>query len=782
MRGSKAWWIIALASVCFILLGGGFMGIKRADDVVTSSTIQRAGTWKVKGSGKMGERAVLSLKARIDSATLAGHTNSMVLYVSDQKVDSSRLINKDLVFQTENGTVSHWYARSGWRLLYSPDYGAADEGGSPYSVIGGKAYQFVFDVTDLIKKDGTAQIKIENNLWDRYGKSLVIGDMKLEFLSLDDFNARFGPWLPSESDGELKIITPKKEEPIDYRLEVLPNGSLEVEFQSLRLKVNSLFSSPEGVWYSDNFLTEGEESGEISGQCQEYRVIRRVIKGPGRIDIKDEITNLTREDVGIIIKNQVTTFTGDAQSFKPEKLYLQGIKMPAGQGETSQPANPTVFWTYKDMGVGLVPVDDVYRVHSSLYYYGDTAGISDSSFVIGSGGTYEMKWSIYLVPSHDYYDFINNVRRDLGVNFTIDGFSAFFRVGKTPMEYLKWLDVTGVKYPLSMISGAYKDGTSQLAHGSAFLNQSGTYRGALKNAIRLLSTRPDIYPLVYFHAQICTEDGAQEKYKDSRVLFLQGNQASYSSGLPLFYATLENSYGRELLKYADVVMDELGASGIYWDEMSYSRYPYTYDTWDGHSGDIDPDTLQLVRKKGHVALLTQPFKEAFIKRVQEKGGLLIANSAPVTDTMTKFHIPRFIETGSMNNLTRAHLSSPIGLGDHLSEKRPEDVYQGVLEHLKYGCIYYCYNQVPDTSDNILKRMYPITPIEIHEGYILGEERIITSISGVYGWDDDSKLTVYYYNRSGRPEKRAFKTLNQDGKTYVEVILEGGECAIIERGE
>jgi len=46
-------------------------------------------------------------------------------------------------------------------------------------------------------------------------------------------------------------------------------------------------------------------------------------------------------------------------------------------------------------------------------------------------------------------------------------------------------------------------------------------------------------------------------------------------------------------------------------------------------------------------------------------------------------------------------------------------------------------------------MFPITPMELHEGYIIGKERIVTNRSGLFGWGDNSKHEVHVFNEEGK---------------------------------
>jgi len=142
----------------------------------------------------------------------------------------------------------------------------------------------------------------------------------------------------------------------------------------------------------------------------------------------------------------------------------------------------------------------------------------------------------------------------------------------------------------------------------------------------------------------------------------------------------------------------------------------------------------------------------------------------------------FVETGTFTRCRRAHLYSPIALGDHLTERSERDAYQQMLAALNYGCVYHWYNDVTviPTHHHLTRYMFPITPIELHEGYLLGEERIVTNRSGLFGWGDDSAHEVHVFNADGI-EVEGFDAplVTRDGKTYTELrIAEDWSAAII----
>ena len=178
----------------------------------------------------------------------------------------------------------------------------------------------------------------------------------------------------------------------------------------------------------------------------------------------------------------------------------------------------------------------------------------------------------------------------------------------------------------------------------------------------------------------------------------------------------------------DLILDEIGADGVYWDELEYSAYRYHYgEPWDGCSADIDQKSMKIARLKSSVTLLSQPWRVALAKKILARGPL-VGNGQPHTRTMAALHFPRFVETGSPSNCAEAQLHSPIALGDHLTERSEVDAYRNMLGALDYGCLYHWYNDltVMPTHPTLTAHMYPITPMELHEGYMIGRERIITT--------------------------------------------------------
>jgi hypothetical protein len=78
-------------------------------------------------------------------------------------------------------------------------------------------------------------------------------------------------------------------------------------------------------------------------------------------------------------------------------------------------------------------------------------------------------------------------------------------------------------------------------------------------------------------------------------------------------------------------------------------------------------------------------------------------------------------------------------------------------------------------------MFPCTPLELHEGYILAQERILTNTSGNFGWGDDAEFEVYVYGPDGREvEDFAAPVVEREGARYVQLRLPRDYMAAIVR--
>jgi len=505
---------------------------------------------------------------------------------------------------------------------------------------------------------------------------------------------------------ELAEYIPSLPEKVNFQVRFTKGGGFFIQYYTDSLAVHSYFSKPDGEWNvlttddsKSNWVKSIDQTGltVIAGNNR-FSLTRKITLLYNRLDIEDSYFNSTDSLLGLIIHHKAIIDTS-----KVDRLWLAGVERKKHFGGTTRSDNPTTFFTTRNIGIGILPVDDVLRTHIVNYAKNNRFGIEDRGFALPAGYRRTTRWSIYLVPDKDYYSFINAVRRDWNVNFTIQG-------------------------------------------GFVFMNTSSCEKA--------IQETPAEQTLVYFHAFISTGKEAASEYDKNRMVSETGELQSYPYryDMPLFVPTENNQYGAALENYFDIAFDSIDADGIYWDEMAYSKTPYTYNPqqWDSCSVLMDLYKHKIVKKRSHLSLLVQKFKIEKIKYILNRGKALVGNTHPATQSMMQFHFPRFVETAKLSYLSRAHLFSPIGLGDRLQPRTEQDIIEQIRQHLLHGCLYYYYRyDIPLSHPNLTRYMYPFTPIELHEGVLIGEERILAAKSGIFGWGDESEAEVHVFNSEGR---------------------------------
>jgi hypothetical protein len=707
-----------------------------------------------------GQDAVLSLRARLNTPTPAGWSPRMGLKINGMPLDGKRFINKETVMETNSGIKSSMTAGNRFYLWYAPDFDSADKDPN-YGLKGAKATLYELKVTGLLKP-GKNTLEIEHFAQGSQNSDLCAASGSVEFRPIIKPRVKLGP--PA---GRIPVCAPSPVVKLKYNVAKLPNGDIALTVGNSKYVIESQYSTPMPAW--------------VKSSNKYFTVSREIEKKSECIIVKDTYVNLTNENLPLMHRHTV-------QIPGLKKTWLAGLSHEGASAFSSSSENPTTLGLSDGGGLGLCPLDDVFRVHTSNFVKGKTLGLADNTLVLTPGEKYTAEWAIVPESTPDYFAFINTLRRLMGVNFKIDGTWTFTNftpddsgsmssaqiLATVKNKSLKWF-CSARPYP------TYK--TLDMSQGPFWRQLDHSYEKS--EVARFKKVSPKTETLIYYHAFLdpLLEDAA--KYKDDAMLQGDGKQVFYA-GLdfaPLFIPTEQNLWGREIARNVDFSMNDLGYEGIYWDEFETSQCAYHYGKpWDGASADIDPVTMQIARLKSSIPLITQAWRVALAKKIMSKGPL-IGNGAPWTRTTTDLHFPRFTETGSISECTLTHLYTPIALGDHLTERNELDCYNDMLAALNYGCVYYWY-----TSNTTIKYptltsyMFPITPVEIHEGYIIGTDRIITNRSGLYGWGDKSKHEVHVFNDKGR-EVPGFNapTVVRSGKTFTELrIGEGWSAAVLRK--
>jgi hypothetical protein len=242
----------------------------------------------------------------------------------------------------------------------------------------------------------------------------------------------------------------------------------------------------------------------------------------------------------------------------------------------------------------------------------------------------------------------------------------------------------------------------------------------------------------------------------------------------MVYPTLTNHWNQVMKQRIKFLLDDVGFDGVYIDQFAITGTEsrtdtYTYNQWDGATVNIDPQTGKIAREYTDITYLSKAARTQWIDEVLKRGKLVVVNGDPVLTGMQSLPIMRFMETGNYdvsqpgapegNNLYKGQLSTPIGLGYQWTPKAQAGgaklFNRSVIANLKYGMLYYYYTtRFPATGPlggefGPVKNMFPLTPVKLGEGFIIGKERIITCVSRSFLWPHSQKPKVLLFDESGR---------------------------------
>ncbi|HID06354.1 MAG TPA: hypothetical protein EYP10_04315 [Armatimonadetes bacterium] len=261
----------------------------------------------------------------------------------------------------------------------------------------------------------------------------------------------------------------------------------------------------------------------------------------------------------------------------------------------------------------------------------------------------------------------------------------------------------------------------------------------------------------------------------------------------MVYPALDNYWHQQMLDKIRFVLDDVGMDGCYIDQFSMAygyRDRFTYDRWDGCTVDVDENTGKVIRKYAELAIISAPARKQWVQEILQRGKIVVANSMPAVMELQSLPIFRFMETQGYDPMrdppgrfvmVKGHLASPIGLGYQWGYQLPGAPWVGkpkgarffmrtVIAHLRYGLLYYYYGASFPASGEYggeygpLKHMFPLTPVELGEGYIIGEERIITCVSGEFVWSGNRAPTIRCFDERGR-EREPRVNVKRIGEAY-----------------
>lgn len=744
---------------------------------------------------------LLEVTARLHFRGLAGSNFFMKLALNGRKIRAARsrrvvrLVNKPVVSPVAPGLPASWCGAA-WRLIYAPDFEVGRK--APYYE--GDPYTFVLDVTDLVNPAAENRLDITNTArrltgWNEPEGNLVLGKLTVHT------QPGTSPTMQETAVLEPVVNTGQPAAgPAAYRGELLAGGGFAIEAGAKHWEFASAFSFPEAglnrlvpaaepdrsgqpAW-QPRVHSEGD-GGQVLAEGPHYRLQRRVRFTPRKVEVADSLTNLSREaTLGLLVRHEVGIDEPDEVAVR-----LAGNPDPALTDYYSPP-NPSVHLAAGDHALGLLCEDDVFRNQARLFCTAEpsVAGLCTEMLFLPAGGTYTLRWSVYPVAGRDYFDFVNLVRDDWGSNVTVDGAWTFFSADAIlamPTEMIREkLERLGIRYACSW--GGWvdpKQDRARIGFGAGVMDDYWSdYRRRLREAAaRLREAAPGIKVLVYYDSQRDTSEGGVEQFHDSWLTDAKGSQLFTDWGGRFsrtwsVVATRDNAFGQAMLSVADRYLDEIDADGLYWDEMecvAYGTPLMTYNAADGHSCLLDLEQYAIQRPIGITTLLGEAHRLAVIERVRKRGGTIMGNGPPNTRAILATGVPRMVEVQHNDYWCyEGNFGTPLGYMS--SDLDFANVTRGIrLACLPVGTSF-------QYEHEISRYLFPFTPIEIYQGYLLGEERIITLHSGSYGWPGQRCLVVVHHfdhqgKRSGTDDPTA---IGEEARTHI--ALNGEEAVVLER--
>jgi hypothetical protein len=795
---------------------------------------------------------VLRIQARMDLPPNSGWSALLELEINGRKVNRTagdlrnsppRVLNRDLLWKPSGMESEEIVMRDTLlNMVFAPDFKQYDQ---RLKHEGEEAFWFVLNVSDLLSADHANVVKLNNIAQPAWyeGKNLpiVLGDVSVGYLPVS--------YQAAVQKALARPLPAGKSVSVEGCQVVLtPGGGMAVQVGKEYYVLETSFTWPDGAlnWLACPDRSLGatppewhivkadlnSEGGQVVAEGKFYRLTRDLTFDGPRVQVADKIDNLTPNDLGIEVSYDL--------SAGADVVYLGGDPVATYQDIVS--CNPTLFVGQTKSGLGWLAEDDLLRAQLRMRQSGGHTVMYTNNLGLAPKASTIFEWTLYPRQSADYWDFINQVRRDWNVNFTIEGPFLFFgqasSVSQESVESIRarikdqhvklatlhpW---TNYQYPYDrekhkawwkvaeakirqvdptikcllmmeppLESRVHMDKVEQDPYcDSVALNPDGKPAYDLEYSPAYV-TKGDFaagYRLVWRYPMISPEDAGKTDLTPSPLAAQHPSVADIVAGGFNFKPApvVTNTWMKYLDYDVDFAMKECGADGMYIDCFSYgfsrSWARFTYDRWDGHTVDLDPRTHKITRKYADLSLLSAPGQERIIRRIQAAGGTIVANTEPGTKNMRAVRLNRFVETGGgAHDDYSTHLYTPIALGMPMgsmpqNQRNAKGFIADVVLNLKHGALYYYYTIPLGFDYGCINRMFPFTPRELHAGWLVGEERIITSVPGEFGWADMSKARVYHYNLEGKETKPAAQPETVDKANVWRIQLQPGEIVILER--
>lgn len=793
---------------------------------------------------KKGELPVIRFKAYLKTSKFAGWSQYMHVDLNGKPLGGdvdgakARLLNRDRLMTSTIGSESP-FRNNALLTFFGP---AGDEVDPRITSDRQEGYWYLLDVSDVANKVITGwDDRIESQEPNKLSitstyhkltngdtadcKEFVVENLEAGYISSGDVLSLRGTSLihmypasgPSISAGD-GVLTIDK------------SGALELKVGSESYFFTGDYSYPgkDGIAYnsigiprpsaSDWKVTVKGKSSKLTaiGVWKDYSVVRTIVPEHGRFKVCDKITNKTAKPLGMQIRyNAITN-----NEFNGKNAYLCGSSTLTATDNCA--TNPSVFLQQPGSSMGMVVEDTLFRLQMEVVRRDNSVEYATRHFGLAPKKSYTLEWAIYPSKDTDFWSFVNRVRKDWNVNYTIVGPCPFGDENIVPGR-------KGVMYPMNPWWDFEKN---QALDAEA-------YKALIQPKVKkLLAAQPYAIPMAMLDTNLVPYDtresngkipagtlGLPDSIRTGYGVECDKEQTEYIKKTPWWDSVVKTADGRAVidtyyapapycdlmvypapgnyqLKYMlhqiDYSMDVIGLRGIYMDQFNIGikiEQPGRpdYSKWDGHTVNLKPNG-DIEKMYTDVTYVGAPARAEIIKRVRSKGGVVMTNGHPVDRETASLGVQAVAETEwdlsspedllswneppYMPAIAEGQLSSPISLGirpgrfgEFGKEHWAEIMQKWVITCLKSGTVYYYYAFTIPTSGpgageyGIINHMFPFTPVELHSGWLVGKERILTAKSGSFFWDHSEKPIVLAFDLKGYGIKPAKLEMTQKGNGW-----------------
>ncbi|MBM3476440.1 MAG: hypothetical protein FJX75_24475, partial [Armatimonadetes bacterium] len=391
-------------------------------------------------------------QARLHTERPAGWNNYLALVLNGTQVDHKtpegwpRALNREPLFAT---TYPNWpqvqlvESRAGLPCLQVFFGPPEPDLKTTLPIEAEEGYWYVLNIDDLVRADAPNTLELVDTALAEYwgdrmppGLAMIVSDLSVGCVSKTEVAKLQGDLFapPQRWTGQPALKGPAA------TVRMTPAGGLQIETGDETWFIESGFSYPAEPAMAFNRLRCGPPGADewdrriaregqalvLQAEAKPYRLRREVRWRNQRLEVADAITNLTDEVLGLAVEHSIIT------PQPPRVVRLGGLDEYA-RGAGTCPENPTVFAAQGKSGVGLVAEDDAMRLQMSTLAMVNQVRLRTDRLGLAPEETYTLRWAVYP-GSTDYFDFINALRRDWDVNYTVEGPFDFFSVRQLDSE------------------------------------------------------------------------------------------------------------------------------------------------------------------------------------------------------------------------------------------------------------------------------------------------------------------------------------------------------------